>query len=134
MRFITRPSEASLMQLQHQLDSENAQRRVGIRDIWSTLWPHYVAAEDGDVCVAVASLSHDNGSTIAELYKLYVAPTSRGNKIGEKLFEKTIDFLNKKGVTTLHIEVTPESYSYWASVLDGYDVTHYGGVKFSIQI
>lgn len=74
--------------------------------------PHgtLLLAYQGDAavgCVAVRALSLDPGAPIAELKRLYVRPSARGAKLGERLVRQALAYARAAGYHTVRLDTLP---------------------------
>jgi len=129
MKIIENPSEEQLHQLQEVLSNE---QNVGIVDIYGVMVSVYLGAEDASALAGVASISL--GEECAELYKLYVVPSRRGDGIGRALAEATIEYLRARNIRELNVEISGRSRGFWEKFASRYETQWYSSEKFGVMV
>jgi|SRR5690606_8639846 len=130
MEFISDPSSQQLAELQKELSNE---RGAGIVDIHGNMVSKYYALSENEKLIGVSSVSY-LGESCVEIYKIYISPSRRRERLGRKLLDQTIRCLAKNGIAEVCIESTEESRLFWESVKSDYEVKEYFHNKFCILI
>lgn len=104
VKFIENPPESALQKLQEILDKENP--RV-LSDIWVCINPFYIVAESGGSVVGVVSISFLGD--VAEIHKIYVAPSFRKRGFARMLFGEAIKCFRQRRVTEIFFEAASEA-------------------------
>jgi GNAT superfamily N-acetyltransferase len=129
MEIIKNPSREQLSSIQEVLQIDTG---VGIVDIYGVLVTDYFVIIESEHPVGVASISRMGAC--AEIYKLYVIPSSRGKKYGKTLLDESINFLAESGVDEVFIDMVGSSHGFWEKATREYKLKEYGCGKFSIVI
>lgn len=133
MRFIHPAPQYLLDQLQEML---SANSEPGIVDLWvddsPVSRPYYIVAEDAGLAVGVASLNW--GVELCELYKLYVAPSSKRTGIGTALVDKVLEILRERNVKTLAIEMAEGSFPFWQKFAETHPLEPFYDNKYFYQL
>lgn len=131
MRIEFHPSKENLKKLQEEL---SAQISSGIKDIWDPVSDWHIAIMNSDEAIGVATIRKMESR--AELYKLYVSPSSREKGVGRYLFKELISYLGEKGFKELFVEVYGDSDKFWEKIINENKerVTNYDFNKFGVRI
>lgn len=133
MRFIHPAPQHYLDYLQETL---NANPEPGIVDIWVKCNPYcsgyYIVAEEAGSAVGVAGLNL--GDELCELFKLYVAPSSKGKGIGTALVDKVLEILRERNVKTLAIEMAEGSFPFWQKFAETHPLEPFYDNKYFFQL
>lgn len=130
MQILLNPDTRYLEQLQRMLYTE---RDLGITELEHRLGADYFVAIEGDAPLGVATVVQLIDGSI-ELYKLYVAPTHRGQGIGMQLVNRVISELVSHNVSEFVIEIAGESAPFWTRVAQGRKTQAYDEGKYEIFI
>ncbi|AOR59234.1 GNAT family N-acetyltransferase [Pectobacterium parmentieri] len=116
MKIINNPPEVVLQKIQKILTKENEDTKpsVGIVDLGgSDGCLHYVALDDDEEPIGAATLQFES-----ELYKLYVVPLHRKNKVAEGLVKHVMEIVKQKGESELFIETTEQAIPFWNKLIN----------------
>ena len=130
MRIIENPPNSELQKLQEVLEKE---RPEGIVDIWVACYPFYLAVENADSIVGVASICL--GCESAEIYKIYVEPCHRRSGVAKQLFNEALQRFRQNGIKEVFVETASEAGFLWLkSVTQGIKLDHHFGNKHSFRL
>jgi len=139
VQILRNPDPKYINLLQLMLDNEQRQRMLanepdlGITELAYRGDAEYFVAVEHDTPLGIATVTQWFDGSV-ELYKLYVAPTSRIHGIGMQLVNHAISVFTSRNIKEFLIEIVGDSAVFWQRVATGRQIKEYGDGKYGISI
>lgn len=136
--IIQNPPKPRMQALQDVLVTElegtiENKKKLGISDIWVSISPFYLAAENNGSIVGVASISW--GCQAAEIHKIYVAPTHRKKGVAKILFDVALRLFRQNDIEEVIVEIASDAGGlFLQSATAGLCVKHWFDNKYIIYL